>query len=287
MITNAQGRVKLHNDYRNGHEMPGLAYGTIGTTKEALKAAVKAGYRNFDTAEAYGNEELVGQGLREAMDEYGIPREEIFVSTKLWHTHRSHDMALEAFAASKERLGLDYIDLYLIHWPANATWHDNWREINHDAWSGLEDLYNASEAKAIGVSNYLAHHLEALIADSDIAPMVNQIEYHPGFAQTESAEFCQRNGIIVEAWSPFGRGDVLQQEPLMQIANKYGKSPAQVILRWLVQKDIVPVAKSSNANRIKANLDLFDFSLSADDIAVIEALPPCGGMQFDPDTAQS
>lgn len=272
----------------NGIKMPAVAFGTINTTKEAVKAAIKAGYRNIDTAEIYGNEEMVGQAIREAIDEYGIKREELFISTKLWKDFKSHDFALSHYEASKKRLGLDYIDLYLIHWPANATKNpSDWQKINLDTWSGLEELYTSGAVKAIGVSNYLSHHIESLIAGAKIKPMVNQIEYHPGFAQTESADLCKKNGIAVEAWSPFGTGEVLKNETLLKIAESHGKTSAQIALRWLLQKDIIPVAKSSNEKRISENLAIFNFELTEDEMSKIDSLPYIGGMGFDPDTESS
>lgn len=281
--------MKSNYTLHNGIEIPILGFGTINTTKDNVKNAIKVGYRNIDTAEIYGNEELVSQGIREAMQEYNIAREEIFISTKVWHTNRGYDKTMKAFEGSMERLNLDYLDLYLIHWPANAKWHDDWREINSDTWRALEELYKSGRVKSIGVSNYLAHHMEALIEDTEIKPMVNQIEYHPGFAQVESAKYCQKNGIMVEAWSPFGGAgaDVLKNEDLNQIASKYKKTPAQVTLRWLVQKGIVPVAKSGHEDRMVTNMQFFDFSLSNEDMTLIDNLPFCGGFMFDPDTAES
>lgn len=277
---------------RNGVQMPGFGFGTWQSaagdiTVNAVKAAVKAGYRNIDTAAAYHNEKSVGEGVRQAMAEYGVKREELFVSTKLWNDHRGYDLTMKAFDASMKELGLAYLDLYMIHWPAVSAWHDDWRKINRSTWRAFEELYRAGRIRAIGVSNFLAHHVKALMEDGDIAPMVNQIEYHPGFGQRESAAFCQANGIAVEAWSPFGTGDVLKNATLREIAAKYEKSAAQICLRWLIEKDIVPLPKSTREERIIANAQVFDFALSAEDAAAIDALPYCGGMRFDPDAARS
>lgn len=190
----------------NGIKMPGFGFGTWQSaagdiTVSAVKTAIKAGYRNIDTAAAYHNEESVGEGVRQAMQEYGIKREELFISTKLWNDHRGYDPTMRAFEFSMKQLGLEYLDLYMIHWPAVSKWHEDWREINLSTWKAFEKLYREGRIKSIGVSNFLAHHVQALIEDADIVPMVNQIEYHPGFGQVESAEFCQKNGIIVQAWS--------------------------------------------------------------------------------------
>lgn len=288
MIKNISDTYILNNNVK----MPGLGFGTWQSaagdiTVNAVKQAIKAGYRNIDTAAAYHNEKSVGEGIRQAMEEYGVKREELFVSTKLWNDHRGYDLTMEAFDNSMKELGLEYLDLYMIHWPAVERWHEDWREINRSTWKAFEELYRAGRIKAIGVSNFLAHHVQALMEDGEIAPMVNQIEYHPGFAQTESADFCQKHGIIVQAWSPFGTGDVLKNVTLSEIAGKYGKTTAQICLRWLVQKNIVPLPKSVHEERIYSNTEIFDFQLSETDMQKIDGIPYCGGMQFDPDAAKS
>ena len=285
---------KLDDTYtlQNGVKMPGFGFGTWQSaagdiTVSAVKAAVKAGYRNIDTAAAYHNERGVGEGVRQAMEEYGVKREELFISTKLWNDHRGYDLAMKAFEDSMKELNLEYLDLYMIHWPAVSKWHEDWREINRSTWKAFEELYRAGRIKAIGVSNFLTHHVQALMEDAEIAPMVNQIEYHPGFGQVESAGFCQANGIIVQAWSPFGTGDVLKNHTLTEIAVQYGKTSTQVCLRWLMQKNIVPLPKSVHEERIITNTQVFDFGLSESDMAKIDAIPYCGGMRFDPDAAKS
>lgn len=194
---------------------------------------------------------------------------------------------MKAFEVSLKKLGLEYLDLYLIHWPAVARWHDDWHKINRSIWRAFEELYREGRIKAIGVNNFLAHHVQALTEDSDIKPMVNQIEYHPGFGQVKSAEYCQANGIVVEAWSPLGSGGVLKNGELNLIAKKYNTSAAQICIRWLLQKNIVPLPKSTHEKYIMENVDVFDFSLSEEDMAVIDRIPYCGGMMFDPDSARS
>ncbi len=287
MINNIQDTFTL----ANGVKMPGFGFGVWQTpqnvTAECVKQAIKTGYRNIDTAAAYHNEEEVGEGIRQAMEEYGIKREELFVSTKLWNDHRGYVNAKVAIEESLKKLNIGYIDLYMLHWPAVAKWHDDWREINADTWRACEEYYKKGLIKSLGVANYLAHHVKALIEDVTIAPMVNQIEYHPGFGQTESAKFCQEHGIVVQAWSPLGTGDVLKNPELSRIAEKYGKSTAQICLRWLLQKDIVPLPKSVHEERIMANSEVFDFILSDEDMKAVDAIPYCGGMRFDPDSAQS
>lgn len=277
----------------NGYQIPVVGFGTIipdgPATVTAVKDAIKSGYRLIDTAEIYGNEVSVGQGIREAMAENHLKREDILVSTKAWHSHRGYEQTLQAFNESLAKLGLDYVDIYLIHWPANAKWHADWRQLNADTWRALEELYRAGKIKAIGVSNFLAHHLEALIADSDIKPMINQLEYHPGFAQTAAAEYAQSQDVQVEAWSPFGGPDsnVLQDETVNAIAAKHGKQPSQVILRWLIQKQIVPLTKSTSPAHMRDNLADFDFELTPAEMQAIDEAPYSGGFQFDPDTARS
>lgn len=278
-------------ELHNGMKLPNMGFGVWqipkGVTAHCVKLALKAGYRYIDTAAAYHNEKEVGEGIRQAMEEYGIKREEIFVSTKLWNDHRGYDKAVEAIETSLNNLGLDYIDLYMLHWPAVAKWHDNWRDINADTYRAVEDYYKQGKIKAIGVANYLAHHLEALIEDTNIKPMVNQIEYHPGFGQIESAKYCQEHGIIVEAWSPLGCGEVLQNKTLKQLADKYNKSTAQICIRWLLQKNILPIIKSTHEERMIQNMQVFDFEISSQDMQIIDAISYCGGMRFNPDEAKS
>ena len=276
----------------NGVKMPRLGFGVClmpdgEVTSAAVLDALAVGYRNIDTAAAYGNEAGVGQGIRRAQRELGIAREEVFLSTKAWHTERGYEKTLAAFDASLDRLGLDYVDLYLIHWPANAVWHDDWRELNLETWRALEEIYASGRARAIGLSNFLAHHVQAVLDGCDVAPMVNQIEYHPGFGQVEAAKFCLERGIAVEAWSPLGRSEVLQDETIGAVAAACGKTPAQVCLRWGLQKDLVPLPKSTRRCRMEENADVFDFELSAEEMERIDALPFIGGMRFDPDTARS
>ena len=276
----------------NGVQIPGLGFGTWQSaagdiTVSSVRQAIRAGYRNIDTAAAYHNEKSVGEGIRQAMAETGVRREELFVSTKLWNDHRGYDPAMRAFETSVRELGLDYLDLYLIHWPAVRRWHADWRQINASTWRAFETLYRGGQIRAIGVSNFLTSHLQALLEDGGIAPMVDQIEYHPGFGQTESAEFCRRRGIAVEAWSPLGTGAVLKNGVLAGIAKRHGKSAAQICLRWLLQKGIIPLPKSVQEEHIRENARIFDFRLSGAEMRSIDEIPYCGGMRFDPDAAQS
>ena len=262
-------QIQLHN----GLSMPQLGLGVWqasnhGEVEQAIQWALEAGYRSIDTAMIYGNEAGVGQALKAS----ALPREDIFVTTKLWNEDLRQRNARQAFADSLQRLGLDYVDLYLIHWPAGAY---------VEAWKILEELYEAGKIKAIGVSNFMPEHLDTLMASASITPMVNQIEYHPYLQQRPTVEVCQAEGIVVEAWSPLMQGHFLQVPLFKEIGDKYGKSPAQVILRWNLQKGVVTIPKSTNQGRIQQNIDLFDFELSDAEMAQINGLER--NQRFGPD----
>ncbi|MBB6692641.1 aldo/keto reductase [Cohnella xylanilytica] len=249
---------------RNGVEMPRVGLGVWKVTAEgeaerAIHAAVKAGYRSIDTAKVYRNEADVGQAIRTC----GVPREELFVTTKIWNEDQGYDRTLAAFEESRERLGIDVIDLLLIHWPGKDKYVETWR--------AFEKLYADGRVRAIGVSNFHVHHLRKLAEASEIAPMVNQVEFHPLLTQKELLAYCKENGIQLEAWSPLMQGN-LDIPTLKEIAAKHGKSPAQVVLRWDLQHGVVTIPKSVTPTRIAENADLFDFELSEEDMARIDAL---------------
>ena len=270
---------KLHN----GVEIPCVGFGTWRapdgeTAYNAVRHALEVGYRHIDTAAAYKNEESVGRAIKDS----GIPREEIFVTSKLWNTERGYEKALAAFDKTMERLGLDYLDLYLIHWPATALQYGNWDELNQGSWKALIELYRAGKIRAIGVSNFKPHHLESLVK-SEVVPMVNQIEIHPGHFTYETVEYCRKYNMLIEAWSPLGSGALLGNELLAGIAEKYGKSVAQVCLRWCLQQGTLPLPKSVTPERIEANTDIFDFELSEDDMNEINTMEKAGFSGFDPD----
>ncbi|MCM3158820.1 glyoxal/methylglyoxal reductase [Bacillus subtilis] len=261
MPTSLKDTVKLHN----GVEMPWFGLGVFkvengNEATESVKAAIKNGYRSIDTAAIYKNEEGVGIGIKES----GVAREELFITSKVWNEDQGYETTLAAFEKSLERLQLDYLDLYLIHWPGKDKYKDTWR--------ALEKLYKDGKIRAIGVSNFQVHHLEELLKDAEIKPMVNQVEFHPRLTQKELRDYCKAQGIQLEAWSPLMQGQLLDNEVLTQIAEKHNKSVAQVILRWDLQHEVVTIPKSIKEHRIIENADIFDFELSQEDMAKIDAL---------------
>ena len=269
----------------NGLEIPSIGYGTYKITESAsgvkvVKDALAAGYRLLDTAAMYHNEQEVG----EAVVESGLPRKEIFVTSKVANPDRGYDSTLRAFDRSLRLLEMDYLDLYLIHWPADKARFADWKKINSDTWRALERLLYEGRVKAIGVSNFMTEHLEALAETARVLPMVNQIEFHPGWMQPGVLEWCRRNNVVVEGWSPLGRTRVLEDPLLVGIARRYGKSVAQICLRWAVQHGVVPLPKSVSPERMKSNLDIFDFSLSEADMRLIDSMPPTGESGLTPDS---
>lgn len=262
---NLQAETTLHN----GITMPWLGLGVFKVEDgpevvEAVKAAMKIGYRSIDTAAIYGNESSVGQGIREGMAEHGLTRDQLFVTSKVWNADLGYESTIAAYEASLEKLGLDYLDLYLIHWPVQGKYVEAWR--------ALETLYQEGRVKAIGVSNFQIHHLEDLMGTGKIKPMVNQVELHPLLAQTDIHNFCKEHGIQLEAWSPLMQGQLLDNPTLKALAERHGKSIAQVILRWDLQRGIVTIPKSTKDHRILENGSIFDFELTNEDMAAINSM---------------
>ncbi len=268
----------------NGIIIPSIGYGTWQTADgeiavNCVKSAIEAGYTHLDTAAIYGNEKSVGHAIKES----GVDRSKLFVTSKLWNTERGYDKAMTAFDLTLNNLQLDYLDLYLIHWPANAKQFSNWKEINAETWKALEVLYKAGRIKAIGTSNFLRPYLEALLESADVKPAVNQIEFHPGFRQEETVAFSKANNIAVEAWSPLGTGKMIDNELLKSIAGGYNKSVAQLCIRWVLQNGVIPLPKSTNAGRIKENLEVFDFEIREEDMQTINGMEYFGGSGLNPD----
>ncbi|MFH8619648.1 aldo/keto reductase [Streptomyces sp. NPDC017979] len=262
----------------NGVTMPQLGFGVWQVPDDEATAAVTtaldAGYRSIDTAAAYENETGTGRALAAS----GLPREELFVTTKLWNSDQGYDPALRAFDASLDRLGLDYVDLYLIHWPLPR------RDAYVDTYRALEKVLSEGRARAIGVSNFLPEHLERLVEETSVVPAVNQIELHPQLQQHAAREVHARLGIATEAWSPLGSGKGLLEAPaVVAVARKHGRSPAQVVLRWHVQSGLIAIPKSVTPSRIRENLAVFDFELDSDDLAALAALDE--GRRLGPDPA--
>lgn len=262
----------------NGVPMPQLGFGVFQVPEEetarAVTTALEAGYRSVDTATAYGNERAVGRALAAS----GLPREELFVTTKLWNSDQGYDSTLAAFDTSLAKLGLDQLDLYLIHWPTPA------RDLYVETWKAMEKLLVDGRVRAIGVSNFQPAHLTRLLDEGGVVPAVNQIELHPGLQQAELRDFHARHGIVTEAWSPLAQGASLKDPLITGIADRYGKSPAQVVLRWHVQLGNVVIPKSVTPARIKENIDVFDFALTEDDMAAIARLDEGHRTGPDPDT---
>lgn len=272
---------------RNGVEIPCVGFGTYltpdgDTCVNSVKEALSAGYRHIDTAEFYANEKSVGKALAES----GISRDEVFVTTKLWNTNQGYDSALRHFDMSAKKLGLDTVDLYLIHWPMAKDFVADYPRTLLDTWRAFERLYEEGRVRAIGVCNCLKHHLKVIIDNSKVAPMVNQIEYHAGLVQKEAEEFSKLNGVVVEAWAPLCRGRAFGNPVLESIAAKHGKTQAQVLVRWCLDKGVLPLPKSVTPSRIRENIDVFDFALSADEIAAIETIEGVGRIGSNPDDAK-
>jgi len=267
---------------QNGYEIPCLGYGTYKVSGEeavaVIKTAISAGYRHIDTATFYGNEVEVGQAIREC----GVTREDLFITSKVWKTERGYEKTKASFLKTLEDMQLDYLDLYLIHWPASFCQYENWEEINLETWRAMTELYKEGKIKAIGVSNFLPHHLTALLK-TEVKPMVNQIEYHPGEMQEETVLFCKENDILIEAWSPLGRGRIFENELLLELSGKYGKSLPQICLRWELQNGIIPLPKTMSEERMKENTDIFDFEISLEDMELINSMESCGGSGLHPD----
>lgn len=276
----------MGNNFKLNNEVliPSIGFGTWQISEgkavvNAVKCALTTGYKHIDTAAVYGNEKGVGQAIKES----GTDRKELFITSKVWNTERGYEPTLKAFDQTLSDLQLDYLDLYLIHWPATKNQFNNWEQINYDTWRALEELYRLGRVRAIGLSNFLPQHIEPLLEQATILPMVNQIEYQPGYMQTECVEFCNKHNILVEAWSPLGSGKLLKNETLQAIAKKYNKSVAQLCIKWVLQNGILPLPKSATPKRIKENLEVTDFTIELKDMDTINQMIPSGISGLHPD----
>ena len=276
----------LTDTYRlnNGIEIPCVGFGTWqtpdgDTAVNSVLTALEAGYRHIDTAAIYDNEKGVGEAIRRG----GVNREDLFVTSKLWNSDRGYKQTLAAFEVTMEKLGLEYLDLYLIHWPAIQKQFADWQEINAQTWKAFEDLHANGKIRAIGVSNFLPQHLTPLLESAAVKPAVNQIEFHPGYMQAQTVQVCRANDILVEAWSPLGTGRMLGNPDLIALAEKYGVSVARLCIRWCLQNNTLPLPKSVTPERIRENTQVFDFEIATDDMRTINAMPYIGGSGLDPD----
>lgn len=269
------GNVVLNN----GLKMPLVGYGVFRVPEgddlaEAVKTAIAKGYRSIDTAQVYRNEESVGRGIRAAIEEGIVTREELFITSKVWNDGLSYEETLAAYDSSLEKIGLDYLDLYLVHWPGIDQ---NYLEV----YKALEKIYQDGRVRSIGVSNFHVHHLESLLKETTVVPVINQIEFHPHLTQEEVRAYCKDKGIQVEAWSPLMNGSLLEETLIQELAAKYGKTPAQIVLRYDVQHDVVTIPKTMTPARMTENLAVFDFTLTEQEMTQLDAMND--GLRCGPD----
>ncbi len=275
--------MEKYFELSNGVKIPNIGYGTWRVPEseqciESVLTAIDCGYRHIDTAFFYKNEKSVGEAVRSS----GIHREDIFITSKLWNDYHGYESTLKVFEETLENLGTDYLDLYLIHWPNPKKFRDDWARSNAETWRAFEKLYRDGRIKAIGISNFLPHHIDELLKTAEIVPMVNQIEMQPGLNRDLEREYNQKHGILTEAWAPFQVGEVLKDETVCRLAEKHQKSAAQIVLRWFLQKGVVPLPKSVTPERILDNIQVYDFELTADDMTAMDNIPQ-HPMRHDPD----
>ena len=270
----------------NGNKIPCIGFGTWQTPSgetavEAVRCALDSGYTHIDTAQAYGNEQSVGKAIRLS----GIPRKDLYITTKLWNTKHTYELTKKSFEESMDKLDLEYLDLFLIHWPNPLAFRDRWEQANAESWAAMEELVSEGRIRAIGVSNFLPHHIDALNKTARIKPQVNQIRLCPGDTQDETVNYCREHNILIEAYSPLGTGRIFDVPEMQELAKKYDRTIAQICIRWSLQRGYLPLPKSVTPSRIEENLRVFDFSLSDEDVQLIADLKGCVGYASDPDKA--
>ena len=272
-----------HYILNNGVEIPAVAFGTYkaadGKSADVIRTAIEAGYRYFDTASFYGTETYLAEAVRES----GIARDEIFIASKLWKTEMGYDNVKSAFRRTLDNLKTDYLDLYLIHWPLPEPGYKDWKQLDKETWKAMEELVREGKIRAIGLSNFLPHHIENILEDCTVRPAVDQIEYHPGYSQEAVVQYCKERDILVQAWSPIGRQRVLTEPLVQELAGKYGVAPAEICLKFAVQRGIIPLPKSSSMERMKENLDLWSFEMDEEDIWRLATMPQAGWSGEHPD----
>ena len=269
-------------------KIPCVGFGTYkaaeGNNVVILKTAIDAGYRYFDTASFYQTEDFLGQAIRES----NLPREDFFLVSKMWKDEMGYQQTKDALEKSLKRLGTDYLDIYLIHWPRPSADCENWKELDLETWRAMEELQKEGKIRGLGLSNFLPHHIKNILENGTVKPVVNQLELHPGYMQQAAVQYCKEHGIQMQAWSPIGRRRILEDGLILELAGKYQVSPAQLCLRFLLQNDIIPLPKSSSMERMKQNMDLFHFEISEEDVSRLATMPQAGwsGEHPDPELAQ-
>ncbi len=278
--------MKDRNGYfvlNNGVKIPELAYGTYkaaeGEAYENIQTAIESGYRCFDTASFYGTE----CSLAKAIEQSKARRNDLFIASKVWKTEMGYEETKAAFARTLEHLCTDYLDLYLIHWPLPSPDFKEWKQLDLETWRAMEELYQAGKIRALGFSNFLPHHIENILEHCQVPPVVNQIEFHPGHTQEAVLQYCKEHDILVQAWSPLGRGRVLKDALIAGLSEKYHVSAAQICLRFALQKGVMPLVKASSLERMNENRDVFSFALTKEEMYQIDTMPPLGWSGEHPD----